>query len=116
MYHVTLWRKPRWGDPVAVIAGEQRWLDLADERAMTEEVAGLVVRSGGREERIGSYALQVTDLATGEHVTRMSPTLADLEAVREGTAGGPVPSSPLTFRDVSDEALLRELARRLRER
>lgn len=119
-YQVTLWRRARTilrttpGELRAVTEGEQRWLDLSDESAMTEEVAALVVRHCGREDYLERYALQVADAVTGEHIATFSPTLADLDAVRAGDRS--MPASGLRLQDISDEVLIREIARRLRER
>jgi hypothetical protein len=112
-YRYTLYRTKRWWphDTVAVTEGEHVWLDLEDEGATLEKVAGLIVRSGGSEDDIGQYAVDVTDVITGEVVTRLAPTQADLAAARSGRAG--LPSGDGGLRHVSDEALMREVLRRI---
>jgi len=111
-YSVTLWRALPWyrGGDTAVLDGEQAWLDLADEAQVTEAVAELIVRSGGREDNIGQYRAVVCDLATGDVVTRVSRSVADLDAVRSGARAAP-PAPGLD--GLSNEVLIRELARRL---
>jgi hypothetical protein len=111
-YRYTLWRTKRWWphDTVAVVEGEQVWLDLHDEAGTLEKVADLIARNGGSEDEIGQYAVDVTDLGTGEVVTRLAPSLDDLAAVRSGRRRQ---DDHAGLRNVSNDALLRELARRL---
>jgi hypothetical protein len=121
-YKYTLWRtRPWWkgGDTVAVTEGEQAWLDLQDQADTIARFADMVTRSGGKAAEIGQYTADVLDLATGEQVTRLAPTLDDLYAAQNGAR--PEFEAPTTgpasfLRDVSDEALVRELCRRLTQR
>lgn len=113
-YRVTLRRtKPRallGGVYVTDVATEQLWLDLRDKPQMTYQVADLIRRSHGDPDEIESYRMEVADLATGDVLTTLRPSFRDLELIRDGA---PVPGSPFRLADVSDAALLQELARRL---
>jgi hypothetical protein len=77
----------------------------------------MVTEYGGQESDIRRYWLDLHDLATGELITRLSVSSTDLAMVHDGTrtATG-IPRPSLSLEDVSDEALLGELARRLRKR
>lgn len=120
-YHVTLWRT-RSGflfgtvtEPVA--ENVQCWLDLPDRAQTTWQVADLIRRSGGDMDEIERYRLDVRDMVTGEHVSSLKPSFPDLEALRDGSLStSPAASPGLGLQEVSDEVLLREVARRLRER
>jgi hypothetical protein len=115
-YRYTLYRTKRWWphDTVPVVEDAQVFLDLHDEAATLETVADLITRSGGREEDIGHYQLDVLDLHTGELVTKVAPTAADLAAARSPGQRRQLDGPGLE--DVSDQALLWELARRLARR
>jgi hypothetical protein len=114
-YKVTLRRtRPRpllGGVYVTDVATDQLWLDLWNKAQVTDQVADLIRRCQGDSEDIESYQLVVADLASPDNVlTTVRLSYRDLEAIRDGT---PVPGSAFTLRDVSDEALLQEVARRL---
>lgn len=114
-YRYTLWHRKRWwqgGDTVAVVDGEHVWLDLDDEAATLAQVAELVARHGGPDADISRYALDVCDLPTGELVTTLAPAPGDLAAVRRGR----LRPGDGELGHVSDEALVRELGRRLTRR
>jgi hypothetical protein len=119
-YRVTLWRsRPSWlvtSRTVTreVLDGVQRWIDLASKDAVTLEVATLIDLSGGDPDGIGAYRLDVADVVTGELLAQIRVSYADLEALRNGPA--PRLSPGMGLESVSDEALVRELARRLQGR
>lgn len=117
-YQVTLWRsRPRtvlggFAAP-SVVTREQLWLDLYDKGQMTYQVADLIRRTGGDPDNIEQYRLEVADRVTEGVLATVRPSYRDLELIRDGT---PVPGSPFTLGDVSDEALIAEMARRMRLR
>lgn len=121
-YLYTLWRERTGfftGGTSSIVNGLRSWFDLQNEASMIEAVADLITRNGGHESDIEQYRLEILDEATGEQVTIISPSAADLRAVREGlrssTTSSPKESSEVThLENVSDEVLVRELLRRLR--
>jgi hypothetical protein len=118
----TLWRdKPGfWGGTSAVITGQQDWFDLQDEASMTEKMTDLIRRCRGREENIEQYRLEIFDKATGDSIIQISRSPSDLAAVRDGLRGpyvnAPGAHAAGSLEDVSDELLIRELHRRLKDR
>jgi hypothetical protein len=118
-YRVTLWRTTPgmlFGTRTReVMTGVQRWVDLNDKAAVTAEMATLIDLSGGDMENIEQYRLDVRDLVTGGEVSIVRHSWAELQALREGPAE-PRLANGLTLESVSDEALVREMARRLRVR
>jgi hypothetical protein len=112
-YQYTLWRRKRWWphDTEPVVQGRHVWLDLQDEVATREQVTDIILRGGGSEASLSQYTVDVTDPGTGETVTTLSPD--DLAGVRSGQRRLAQSDDPV-LQHVSDEALLRELTRRLR--
>jgi hypothetical protein len=89
------------------MASASWFFDLADRAAMTAALDELIGRYGKDGFDRTGYWLQVTDPVTGETVRAIEP----LEpAVSNGTAPA------FDLQGVSDEALIREMARRLAQR
>lgn len=115
-FKYTLWRdRPLWrgGGSVAVTTDAHVSLDLQDEADVLRVLADIIGTNGGKLAGAGQYTAEVTDLATGE-ITRITRSVAELEAAGDGRAvlSGGTPS----LQDVTDDALMAELRRRLRVR
>jgi hypothetical protein len=115
-YEYRLWRDRPGGSvlgrvlaPKMVVSDTTDWFDLDDRRATVGKMAALVAASGSKDGASG-YWLEILDPVTGERITRVEPDEADLDPVVNGNGTRP----SLSLEDVSDEALIRELARRLR--
>lgn len=113
-YTLRLWRErsgsvlPRVLAPKLVAGDTTDWLDLEDRPATAAKLARLVAAHGNGP---GEYWLEVADPVTGERIARIEADQHD-PRLAAGVNGYPA----LSLEDVSDETLLRELARRLRER
>ena len=100
-----------------VAAGTTDWFDLEDGPATVEKMARLIDRYGDGKTGIEGYWLELLDPATGERVTKVEPSDYDLAMLRDGTAvPDGMPRSRASLQEATDEALIGELARRLRER
>jgi hypothetical protein len=121
-YELRLWRnrpgvlaRIRDVDPVA--SGVTDWFDVDSSRASLEKMIRLVERYGDGKTGIQGYSLELIDPVTREIVHRITPSEHDLAMLRDGTStAAGMPRSSVSLADVSDEALVGELARRLRER
>jgi hypothetical protein len=104
-YGYTLWKR-RPGNLLGdkQMASASWYFDLADREAMTAALDALIGRYGKGDFERTAYWLQVTDPVTGETVRAVEP----LES-----SGGNGAAPALDLQSVSDEALIRELARRL---
>jgi hypothetical protein len=105
-YGYTLWRR-RPGNLLGdKAAGSGSWFfDLADKDAVTGLLDALIDRHGKENDERDGYWLEILDPVTGERVRQIVP----LEPAVNGSAA-------FSLQEVSDEALVRELARRLANR
>jgi hypothetical protein len=121
-YEYRLWRSrpgivARIQDSGPVTSGTTDWFDVEDDRATLEKMIRLIDRYGDAKTGIEGYVLELADPATGEVLHRIAPSEYDIAMLRDGTgAAAGAPRSSVSLADVSDEALIGEMARRLRER
>lgn len=106
-YGYTLWRR-RPGKLLGDRAvGEGSWFfDLADKAAVTGLLDALIDRHGKEDDERDGFWLEILDPVTGERVRQIVP-------LEPAPLNG---SAAFSLQDVSDEALVRELARRLTSR
>lgn len=102
-YGYTLWRR-RPGNLLGdkAVGGGSWFFDLGDKDAVTGLLDALIDRHGKDDTERDGYWLEILDPVTGEQIRRIMP----LEPAVNGSAA-------FSLQDVSDEALIRELARRL---
>jgi hypothetical protein len=117
-YEYRLWRDRPGGTvlgrvlaPKMVVSDTTDWFDLDDRHATVAKMAALIAAFGSKD-GVSGYWLEILDPATGERVTKVEPDERDLDPVVNGNGSRP----SLSIEDVSDEVLIRELARRLRAR
>lgn len=108
-YGYTLWKR-RPGNLLGdkQVASASWYFDLADRETMTAALDALIERYGRGDLDRTAYRLQITDPVTGDHVRSVEPLEPSLTRVPDGNG--------FTLENVSDEALVRELLRRLTRR
>jgi hypothetical protein len=123
-YRYRLRRSRPWyrGGEQEVSGGLQCWVDLRDELDMAETLAELITDSGGFLSDIREYELWFQDMASGDNVGGLQGAVA-ARALARADRGQERPEAPANLQNASNEWLLqestrimRELARRLRER
>jgi hypothetical protein len=92
------------------------FLDLEDEVDMVETMVDLITRHGGHGYQIEQYLLAIRDKTTGDVLERITPSRRDLQAVRDGLRTPKPESIPRSLEEASDELLVSELLRRLKNR
>lgn len=106
--------------PKLIVDGVTDWFDLADRTATLDALDALVARHAGQHADPAEFWLEILDPATRESLTKVVPREPALAAVgANGTArrrDHSMPYSQPSLEDVSDEALVRELLRRLKGR
>jgi hypothetical protein len=113
-YRYTLYRTKRWWphDTEPVLAGQHGWFDLQDEDATLQQLTEMVTSNCGATADLRQYMVEMTDPVTGETIAL---SVGDLAAARASRVRQP-PQDDGSLSQVSDEALVRELLRRLTRR
>jgi hypothetical protein len=113
-YRYTLYRTRRWWphDTEPVAEDRHAWFDLQDEDATLRQLTDLITRTCGPKADLSQYTVEVTDPVTLETFTLSPDALAAGRADRLRLP----PADDGHLEHVSDEALVRELLRRLTRR
>jgi hypothetical protein len=121
-YEYVIWRTRHgligrlYGD-AQVTATATGWFDLDDGRGTMAEAVRLIREHGDRRHPVEAHKLELLDPGTGARKTCIKPTALDVALTHDGTAEvDGTPRAHARLEDVSDEALLHELAQRLRVR
>lgn len=122
-YEYRLWRDRsgllgRIRGDLEVISPTTGWFDLDDKAGTIAALARLIHEHDHDHAPIDGYWLEIIDPGTGLQLTKVTASQYDLATIMDGTTdanGSRIRSRPV-LEDVSTEALLNELARRLRVR
>jgi hypothetical protein len=105
--------------PKLVVSDTTDWFDLGDRAATLDALDALVAKHAGGHADPAEFWLEILDPATGAFLTKVvprEPALATVGANGTARRRSSMPYSQPSLEDVSDEALIRELLRRLKGR